>query len=81
GERLHVEVLAAQADAQRHALAPARLTLAANVVNTMNARAAYADEIALTRELIPRTVAPIRLTRAEVRGGTSAYPAVGARLA
>lgn len=76
GERRHVEGLAAQADAQRHALAAARLTLAANVVNTMIARAAYADEIALTRELIALTDEQIRLTRAQVSAGTSAYTAV-----
>ncbi|AOJ06203.1 efflux transporter outer membrane subunit [Burkholderia mayonis] len=76
GERRSVEGLAAQADAQRHALAAARLTLASNVVNTMIARAAYADEIAVTRELIALTDEQIRLTRAQVSAGTSAYSAV-----
>ncbi|WP_063534224.1 efflux transporter outer membrane subunit [Burkholderia sp. MSMB1589WGS] len=76
GERRNVEGLAAQADAQRHALAAARLTLAANVVNTMIARAAYADEIAVTRELIALTDEQIRLTRAQVNAGASAYSAV-----
>ncbi|AOK49241.1 RND transporter [Burkholderia sp. MSMB617WGS] len=76
GERRNVEGLAAQADAQRQALAAARLTLAANVVNTMIARAAYADEVAVTRELIALTDEQIRLTRAQVSAGTSAYSAV-----
>ncbi|SAL88221.1 RND efflux system outer membrane lipoprotein [Caballeronia terrestris] len=40
-----LEGLRAQADAQRYALLAAYLTLTANVVNTMIARAAYSEEI------------------------------------
>ncbi|WP_126284882.1 MULTISPECIES: efflux transporter outer membrane subunit [Burkholderia cepacia complex] len=76
GERRQVEGLAANVDAQRQALAGAYLMLTANVVNTMIARAAYRDEIAATREMTGLLDEQIRLTRAQVSAGATAYVAV-----
>ncbi|VWC60452.1 efflux transporter outer membrane subunit [Burkholderia lata] len=76
GERRQVEALAADVDAQRQALAGAYLMLTANVVNTMIARAAYRDEAAATREMIGLLDEQIRLTRAQVTAGATAYVAV-----
>ncbi|KVU01527.1 RND transporter [Burkholderia ubonensis] len=76
GERRQVEALAADVDAQRQALAGAYLMLTANVVNTMIAHAAYRDEIAATREMIGLLDEQIRLTRAQVTAGATAYVAV-----
>ncbi|MBR8499926.1 efflux transporter outer membrane subunit, partial [Burkholderia cenocepacia] len=52
------------------------LMLTANVVNTMVARAAYHDEAAATREMIGLLDEQIRLTRAQVTAGATAYVAV-----
>jgi NodT family efflux transporter outer membrane factor (OMF) lipoprotein len=76
GERRQVEALAAQADAQRHAVEAAYLTLSANVVNTMIARAAYRDEITATEEMIALVGQQIDITHAQVTAGASAYSAV-----
>ncbi|MEI6001950.1 efflux transporter outer membrane subunit [Paraburkholderia bengalensis] len=76
GERRQVEALAAQAESQHYALAATYLTLAANVVNAMIARAAYSDEIAATREMIGLVREQIRITQAQVTAGTSAWSAV-----
>ncbi len=76
GERRAVEALAAQTDAQRYALAATYLTLAANVVNAMIARAAYSDEIAATQEMIGLVREQIGITEAQVTAGASAWSAV-----
>lgn len=76
GERRQVEALAAQADAQRYALAATYLTLTSNVVITMIARAAYSDEIAATREMIELVREQIHITEAQVAAGASAWSAV-----
>ncbi|MFP4894895.1 efflux transporter outer membrane subunit [Paraburkholderia sp. EG304] len=76
GERREVESLAAQTDAQRYALAATYLTLAANVVNTMIARAAYSDEIEATQEMIGLVREQIGITEAQVTAGASAWSAV-----
>ncbi|CAB3656424.1 Cation efflux system protein CusC [Paraburkholderia phenoliruptrix] len=76
GQRRQVEALAAQVEAQRYALAATYLTLAANVVNTMIARAAYSDEIVATREMIELVREQIRITEAQVSAGTGAWSAV-----
>lgn len=76
GERRQVEALAAQTDSQRYALAATYLTLAANVVNAMIARAAYGDEIAATTEMIGLVREQVRITEAQVVAGTSAWSAV-----
>ncbi|WP_233856774.1 efflux transporter outer membrane subunit [Paraburkholderia sp. HD33-4] len=76
GERREVEALTAQTDAQRYALAATYLTLAANVVNTMIARAAYSDEIAATKEMIGLVREQIGITEAQVTAGASAWSAV-----
>lgn len=76
GERRQIEALAADVDAQRHALSGAYLMLTANVVNTMIARAAYRDEIAAMRDMLGIVDEQIRLTRAQVTAGSTAYVAV-----
>jgi len=76
GERRQVEALAAQAEAQRYALAATYLTLAANVVNAMIARAAYGDEIDATQEMIELVREQIHITEAQVAAGASAWSAV-----
>jgi NodT family efflux transporter outer membrane factor (OMF) lipoprotein len=76
GERRQVEALAAQADAQRYAVEAAYLTLSANVVNTMIARAAYRDEILATEEIIALVGEQIDITNAQATAGASAYSAV-----
>ncbi|MEI6002837.1 efflux transporter outer membrane subunit [Paraburkholderia bengalensis] len=76
GERRQVEALAAQADAQRYALAATYLTLASNVVNTMIARAAYSDEIVATREMIDLLREQIHITEVQVAAGAGAWSAV-----
>ncbi|APR39258.1 efflux transporter outer membrane subunit [Paraburkholderia sp. SOS3] len=76
GERRQVEALAAQTEAQRYAVAAAYLTLSANVVNTMIARAAYRDEIAATEEMVALVGQQIDITNAQVIAGASAYSAV-----
>ncbi|MEX3970076.1 efflux transporter outer membrane subunit [Paraburkholderia caribensis] len=76
GERRQVEALAAQTDAQRYALVATYLTLAANVVNAMIARAAYNDEIAATHEILELVREQVHITEAQVAAGTSAWSAV-----
>jgi NodT family efflux transporter outer membrane factor (OMF) lipoprotein len=76
GQRRMVEGLRAQTDASREALAATYLSLTANVVNTTIARAAYADEIAATRETIAVVRDELQLTDVQVRAGTAAYAAL-----
>ncbi|HWT34648.1 MAG TPA: efflux transporter outer membrane subunit [Paraburkholderia sp.] len=76
GERRQVEALAAQAETQRYALVASYLTLAANVVNAMIARAAYSDEIAATREMVDLVREQVHITEVQVAAGASAWSAV-----
>ncbi|MFM0514084.1 efflux transporter outer membrane subunit [Paraburkholderia sp. RL17-373-BIF-A] len=76
GHRRMVEALWARADAQRYTVLATYLTLTANVVNAMIARAAYRDQIAATREMIDLLREQIRITQAQVEAGASAYAAV-----
>ncbi|SAL64112.1 efflux transporter outer membrane subunit [Caballeronia humi] len=76
GERRMLEGLRAQADAQRYALLAAYLTLTANVVNTMIARAAYSEEIAATREMVGLLREQIDVTQVQIQAGVAAYSAV-----
>lgn len=76
GERRLVESLAAQRDSGRYAVEAARLTLAANVVNTLIARAAYRDEIRATHEMIELVREQVRITQVQADAGTAAYAAV-----
>jgi NodT family efflux transporter outer membrane factor (OMF) lipoprotein len=76
GERRLVESLAAQRDAERYTVEAANLTIAANVVNTMIARAAYRDQIQATREMIELVQEQVRITKAQADAGTAAWAAV-----
>jgi len=76
GERRTVEGLRAQTDYQHYAKTAACLTLSANVVNTVVARAAYAAEIRATEQLIDLEIQQLQLTETQVRVGTSPYSSV-----
>jgi NodT family efflux transporter outer membrane factor (OMF) lipoprotein len=76
GERRMVEGLRAQVDYQRHAKQAAYLTLTANVVNTVIARAAYAAEIRANEQLIELLEQQVKITEAQFRSGTVAYASV-----
>ena len=73
GARRSVESLRAQAEYQRYENVAAYLILSANVVNTSIARAAYAEEIRTTKQLIKLEKQQLRLTQTQVRAGTSPY--------
>ncbi len=73
GERRHVEALRAGVDAQRHALAGAKLMLASNVVDAVVARAAYASEIDATRSILVVLREQVRIAGAQASGGTIPY--------
>jgi NodT family efflux transporter outer membrane factor (OMF) lipoprotein len=73
GERRTVEGLRAQTDYQKYATTAARLTLSANVVDTVIARAAYAAQIRATEQLIDLENQQLQLTEAQVRAGVSPY--------
>lgn len=76
GKRRTVEALQAQAESQRYAEQAAYLTLSANVVNTVIARAAYAAQIVATEQLIALETQQLDATQAQVRAGTSPYASV-----
>ena len=76
GSRRTVESLHAQADYQRFESQAACLALAANVVNTCIARAAYTAEIRATEQLIALEKEQLQLTEMQVRAGTVAYASV-----
>lgn len=69
GNRRAVESLAAQAEAQRYAVAAAYLTLTGNLVNTAIARAGYAAQIDTTRTLIAVVREQVDITHAQVEAG------------
>jgi NodT family efflux transporter outer membrane factor (OMF) lipoprotein len=76
GQRRTVEGLRAQVDAQCYQLAAARLTVTGNAVDAAIARAAYAEEIAVTEALIASQAQQIEIARAQERGGTGTEAAV-----
>lgn len=73
GERRMVEGLEAQVEFERDALRGAYLTLSANVVDALIARAAYGAEIEATRQLIAVEAEQVRLAEVQVRSGTATY--------
>jgi len=73
GARRSVESLRAQAEYQRYENVAAYLILSANVVNTSIARAAYDEEIRTTNQLIELEKQQLRLTKVQIRAGTSPY--------
>lgn len=70
GDRRIVEGLRAQVDARRYAERAAFLALTANVVNTAIARAAYAEQIRVTEQLIELQEQQRRGIEIQVRAGT-----------
>jgi NodT family efflux transporter outer membrane factor (OMF) lipoprotein len=73
GERRTVEGLKAQVDYQRYTSQAAYLTLSANVVNAIIARAAYVAEVRATEQLIELQQQQLKSTDVEVRAGTAPY--------
>ncbi|HXW75494.1 MAG TPA: efflux transporter outer membrane subunit [Steroidobacteraceae bacterium] len=76
GERRMVEGLHAQVDLQRATEQATYLTLIANIVNTVIARAAYRAEIDATNELIGLQREQVGLGEVQYRAGTVPYSSV-----
>ena len=76
GKRRAVEGLRAQADSERYAAQAALITLSANVVNTVVARAGYVAEVQATEQLIDLEGQQLRLAEVQVRSGTASYSAL-----
>lgn len=76
GERRRIEALRAQVDVECYSLLAAHLTVTGNVVNTAIARAAYAEQIRATEQLVADLDKQVELARAQERAGTAAYPQV-----
>jgi len=73
GERRMIEGLHTQVDLQRATEQATYLTLIANVVNTVVARAAYRAEVDATNELIELQRQQVGLARVQVSAGTAPY--------
>jgi NodT family efflux transporter outer membrane factor (OMF) lipoprotein len=73
GERRMIEGLHAQLDLQRATEQATYLTLVANIVNTVVARAAYRAEIDATNELIELQHQQVKLAEVQVNAGTAPY--------
>jgi NodT family efflux transporter outer membrane factor (OMF) lipoprotein len=73
GKRRGVESLQAQMDFQRYTVLATYLTLTANVVNTMVARAAYWDQMKATEDMIGLQKEQVRITETQVQAGTVPY--------
>jgi NodT family efflux transporter outer membrane factor (OMF) lipoprotein len=76
GERRTVEALRAQVDVQCYTLAAAHLTVTGNVIDTAIARAAYAEEIAASEELVTSLRGEVAIARTQAQAGTATYAAV-----
>jgi len=75
GNRRVLEGLVAQADYQRFASRAAYVTLSANVVNTVVARAAYLAQLQATEQLIGLQQQQLAAIQAQVKAGTAPYTA------
>jgi NodT family efflux transporter outer membrane factor (OMF) lipoprotein len=73
GQRRMVEGLGAQLDVQRATERGTYVTLAANIVNTIVAEAAYRAEIDATRELIELQREQVKLAQVQVEAGMAPY--------
>ena len=73
GNRRAVEMLAAQAEGQRYAVAAAYLTLSGNLVNAVIAHAAYRAQIDTTRSLIALVRELVEIAHAQVEAGVMAH--------
>lgn len=76
GKRRTVEALHAQAEYQLYTEKAAYVTLSANIVNAVIARAAYAAELLATEQLIELEEQQLAATEAQARAGTAAYSSV-----
>lgn len=76
GERRMLEGMAAQVDVQRATEQATYLTLIANIVNTVIARAAYRAEIDATHELIDLERQQVNLAQTQFQAGTQPYASV-----
>lgn len=76
GNRRRVEALRAQVDVQCYSLLAAHLTVTGNVVNTAIARAAYAEQIRATEQLVADLDKQVELARVQEQAGTAAYTQV-----
>jgi NodT family efflux transporter outer membrane factor (OMF) lipoprotein len=73
GERRQIEALGAEVDEQRATERATYVTLLANVVNTVIARAGYSAEIDATQQLIRLQREQVRLAQVQYRAGTQPY--------
>ena len=73
GERRALEALGAQADEQRATERATYLTLLANIVNTVVARAAYRAEVDATQQLIELERAQVKIAQVQYQAGTQPY--------
>jgi NodT family efflux transporter outer membrane factor (OMF) lipoprotein len=73
GERRTVEGLGAEVDVARATEHATYLTLWANIVNTVIAKAAYRDEIEATKELIALQKEQVKLAEDQEQAGTVPY--------
>ncbi len=76
GQRRAVESLQAQVDFQTYTAVATYLTLTANVLNTVIARAAYAEEARATEDIVRDLREQVAITEAQARAGTVPYTGV-----
>lgn len=76
GEQRAVEALAAEVDLQRATEQATYLSLSANIVNTVIAKAAYRAEIEATQQLIATQREQVDLAQVQVQSGTASYATV-----
>jgi NodT family efflux transporter outer membrane factor (OMF) lipoprotein len=73
GARRQAEVLSAEVDAQRYALAGAYVMLSSNVIDAVIAQAAYREEIDATNATLTLLREQVRIANAQATGGTVPY--------
>jgi len=76
GERRGVESLQAQLDVQKYTVVATYLTLTANVVDTVIAASAYAEEASATQDIIREDREQVSITEAQATAGTVPYSSV-----
>jgi len=76
GERRGVESLQAQLDVQKYTVLATYLTLTANVVDTVIAASAYAEEASATQDIIREEREQVSITEAQATAGTVPYSSV-----
>ena len=73
GQRRTVESLQAQADFQKYTVVATYLTLTGNVVNTVIAQAAYAEQASVTEDDVRDQKEQVSITEAQAEAGTVPY--------